>query len=65
MIGFAKSKKCAPRGEFPRLKAIDGIWIAETHYDRVIVVFEPLVHGSPYAPVYTFNGDTLLHPADG
>jgi hypothetical protein len=53
------------RGEFPLLKSIDEFWIAETHDDRVIVLFEPLVHGRPYAPVYTFNGDRLLHAADG
>ena len=53
------------RGDFPLMKSIDEIWIAETHDNRVIVLFEPLMHGRPYAPVYTFNGDRLLHAAHG
>ena len=63
-VGFAAAIHDL-RGEFPLLKAIDEFWIAETHDDRVIVLFEPLVHGRPYAPVYTFNGDRLLHATDG
>jgi hypothetical protein len=48
------------RSDFPLLKSIDEIWVAETHDNRAIVLFEPLVHGRAYAPVYTFNGDRLL-----
>lgn len=47
------------RGDFTLLKSIDEIWIAETHENRRIVLFEPLIHGRPYAPVYTFSGDTM------
>ena len=53
------------RSDFPLLKSIDELWIAETHDNRAIVLFAPLVHGRRYAPVYTFNGDALLHSASG
>lgn len=47
------------RADFPLLASIDELWIAETHDNRTIVLFEPLVKGRRYAPVYTFVGETL------
>jgi hypothetical protein len=49
------------RVDFPQLALIDEIWIAETHDDRHIVLFDPVVPGQGYAPVYTFSGDTLQY----
>jgi hypothetical protein len=46
---------------FPQLALIDEIWIAETHDDRHSVLFDPVVPGRGYAPVYTFSGDTLQY----
>jgi hypothetical protein len=49
----------ALRPHFQDLKSVDEIWIAETHDNRHIVLFEPLLPGREYAPVYTFVGETL------
>ena len=53
------------RSDFPLLQSVDEIWIAETHDNGAIVLFEPVVHGRRYAPVYTFHGETLLHASRG
>jgi hypothetical protein len=53
------------RSDFPLIRSIEEIWIAETHDDRTIILFEPLVDDRRYAPVYMFNGDKLMHAAAG
>jgi hypothetical protein len=47
------------RANFPQLALINEIWIAETHENRRIVLFDPVLPGRRYAPVYTFTGDQL------
>jgi hypothetical protein len=51
--------------DFPQLALIDEVWLAETHDNRHIVLFDPVVHGRGYSPVYTFRGDTLHHRSPG
>ncbi|HKW00003.1 MAG TPA: hypothetical protein VJN96_09260 [Vicinamibacterales bacterium] len=52
------------RASFPQLSLVDEIWIAETHENQFYVLFEPLLPGRPYSPMYTFHGD-VLHRAPG
>jgi hypothetical protein len=47
------------RPDFPAMASVDEIWIAETHESRRIVLFDPVLPGRSYAPVYTFVGDEL------
>jgi hypothetical protein len=49
----------AQRLDLPLLASVDEIWIAETHDNRHTVLFDPVLPGKGYAPVYTFNGDEL------
>jgi hypothetical protein len=43
----------------PLLALVDEIWIAETHEDGRIALFEPVRPEHRYSPVYTFVGDVL------
>jgi hypothetical protein len=45
---------------FPEMASVDEIWIAETHDERRIVLFDPVLPGRGYGPVYTFTGDDLV-----
>lgn len=47
------------RPGFPEMASVDEIWIAETHEERRIVLFDPVLPGRGYGPVYTFTGDDL------
>jgi hypothetical protein len=47
------------RPGFPEMASVDEIWIAETHDERRIVLFDPVLPGRGYGPVYTFTGDDL------
>jgi hypothetical protein len=49
----------AQRSDFPLLSAVDAIWIAETHDNGQTVLFDPVIRGRGYGPVYTFSGDHL------
>jgi hypothetical protein len=51
------------RGPFPLLASAE-IWIAETHENRRIVLFDPVLPGRAYDPVFTFVGDVLLSRHD-
>lgn len=50
------------RPNFPAMDSVHEIWIAETHENRRIVLFDPILPGRSYAPVYTFVGDDLISP---
>jgi hypothetical protein len=57
-VALAKEVElCRP--EFPTMASVDEFWIAETHEDRRIALFEPVLPGRGYAPVYFFVGDKL------
>ena len=49
----------ACRSGFPAMASVDEIWIAETHEERRVVLFDPVLPGRGYGPVYTFTGDDL------
>ena len=53
----AEIEACRPG--FPEIAYVDEIWIAETHEERRIALFDPVLPGRGYAPVYTFTGDDL------
>lgn len=52
------------RPNFPLLSGVDEIWIAETHEDRRLVLFDIVRPDRRYAPVYTFIGDHLQFRTD-
>ena len=52
------------RCDFPLLASVDEIWIAETHDNRHIVLFDLVRPNRRYAPVYTFAGERLLGRRD-
>jgi hypothetical protein len=52
------------RGDFPNLVLLDEVWIAETHENGRIVLFDPVRQNGEYDPVFTFVGDELLSRHD-
>lgn len=52
------------RGDFPLLASVDEIWIAESHDNGHIILFDPVRPDLRYDPVYTFSGERLLSRRD-
>ncbi|MBN8499320.1 hypothetical protein, partial [Accumulibacter sp.] len=51
------------RAQFPQLQSVDEIWIAETHEDRRVVLFDRLRPDYSYVPCFIFDGDKVLRQA--
>ena len=48
------------RGDFSQLDAVDEIWIAETHDNRPVVLFESTQPDGSYDPEFAFVGEELI-----